>query len=132
MEKQIRVLLVDDKSDFLESISIWFEARGHSVICVYSGREAIEAVKSKAPHIVFLDINMPGMDGLETLSHIRDIDKDLPVIMVTAYSSKEKMEKAKELGASGFFPKIGELEDLANIMEVTLRTHKQLKESKQE
>lgn len=83
--------------------------------------------KEKKPAVVFLDINMPGMDGLETLRKIRKFDKELSVIMVTAYADEEKFSQAKKLDTSGFFPKGGSLEELQKTIEVTLRTHKKLK-----
>ncbi|MBL7130521.1 MAG: response regulator [Candidatus Omnitrophica bacterium] len=128
MEDKIKVLLVDDEPDFLVPIAFWLNSKGYEVAVASSGEKAIDMLKKeKKPHIVFLDINMPGMDGLETLKRIRKMDRELPVIMVTAYADEEKFSQAKKLKTSGFFPKGGSLEELQKTIEVTLRTLKKLK-----
>lgn len=127
MEEKIKILLVDDEPDFLVPIAFWLNSKGYEVAVASSGEKALDMLKEKKPNIIFLDINMPGMDGLETLRRIRKSDKDLSVIMVTAYADEEKFSQAKKLNTSGFFPKGGSLEELQKTIEVTLRTHKKLK-----
>lgn len=128
MDEKIKILLVDDEPDFLVPIAFWLNSKGYEVAVSSSGEKALDMIKKeKKPNVVFLDINMPGMDGLETLRRIRRIDKDLSVIMVTAYADEEKFSQAKKLNTSGFFPKGGSLEELQKTIEVTLRTHKKLK-----
>lgn len=130
MDEKNKILLVDDEPDFLVPIAFWLNSKGYEVAVASSGEKALEMIKKdKKPNVVFLDINMPGMDGLETLRRIRKIDKDLSVIMVTAYADEEKFSQAKKLNTSGFFPKGGSLEELQKTIEVTLRTHKKLKSS---
>lgn len=125
--KPIKVLLVDDESDFVEPIAFWLKSRGYAIVTGRNGREAIERVKAEAPDIVFMDINMPLMDGLQALEEIRKFNTDLPVIMVTAaFSSEPKIERAKELGISGFFAKNYTFDQLVQMIQVTLRTHKGL------
>jgi len=128
MEEKTKILLVDDEPDFLVPIAFWLNSKGYEVAVASSGEKAINMIKKeKKPQVVFLDINMPGMDGLETLKMIKKLDKDLSVIMVTAYADEEKFSQAKKLNASGFFPKGGSLEELQKTIEVTLRTHKKVK-----
>lgn len=127
MEEKIKILLVDDEPDFLVPIAFWLNSKGYEVAVASSGEKALDMLKEKKPNIIFLDINMPGMDGLETLRRIRKSDKELSVIMVTAYADEEKFSQAKKLNTSGFFPKGGSLEELQKTIEVTLRTHKKLK-----
>lgn len=128
MEEKVKILLVDDEPDFLVPIAFWLNSKGYEAAVASSGEKAINMLKKeKKPQVVFLDINMPGMDGLETLKQIRKFDKDLSVIIVTAYEDEEKFSQAKKLNISGFFPKGGSLEELQKTIEVTLRTHKKLK-----
>jgi len=126
MEEKIHVLLVDDEPDFVESMSLWLEAKGYSVSVAPNGKEAIQIVKERSPHIVFLDIKMPGMDGIETLRQIRQINQKLPVIMITAYADEEKLVKSQELNISGFFAKDGDVKVLQDTIELTLRTYKKI------
>lgn len=131
MENKIQVLLVDDERDFLEPISFWLKSKGYSVMLANDGQQAVELVKSGHPDIVFLDINMPVMDGIETLACIRKFNKGIPVIILTAYGDRKNIEKASQLGISGFFPKKANLAQFADILETTLRTHKKLRPSSQ-
>lgn len=127
MDKPISVLLVDDEFDFVEPVAFWLKSRGYAVATARTGREALEKIKVSPPDIMFMDINMPGMDGIETLKSIRDFNKDLPVVMVTAaFSNEEKINRAKELGIAGFFAKNYTFDQLVQMIHVTLRTHKDL------
>lgn len=126
MEKILNILLVDNEAEFLEAITYWLETKQHRVQVCYSGSEAIELIKKNPPDIMFLDIHMPDMDGMEVLKNIRDFNKDLPIIMVTGYPEEEKVEEAIRLGVSGFFPKTGSFEDLGRIIKASIRTHKDL------
>lgn len=126
-DKGIRVLLVDDEVDFTDSIAFWLKSRGYAVMTAKNGKESIAIIKQDPPDIVFLDINMPVMSGLEALKNIRTFNKDLPIIMVTAaYGDETKITKAKELGISGFFAKNYTFDQLVGMIQTTLRTHKKL------
>ena len=126
MEEKIRVLLVDDEPDFVESMSLWLEAKGYSVSVASSGEKAIQIVKEQPLHIVFLDIKMPVMDGIETLRRIREFNQTLPVIVITAYADEEKLVKLQELNISGFFAKDSDVKILQDTIELTLKTYKKI------
>lgn len=131
MDKPIHVLLVDDERDFIEPVAFWLKSKGYQVSMASNGAEAVANIRMQPPDIVFLDINMPVMDGLEALKNIRDFNKDMPVIMVTAaYGSEEKIARAKALGISGFFAKTYTFDQLVQMIQVTLRTHKGLQPPK--
>ena len=118
----VRVLLVDDEPDFLESVSYWLASKGYTVLKASDGDSALELIKANPPNVVFLDCMMPKMDGFETLRRIRAISRTLPVIMVTAgISDENKFAGARALGMSGFFPKGSSLDQLARLLEVALR-----------
>lgn len=127
MDKPLDILLVDNEAEFLEAITYWLETKEHRVQVSYTGPEAIEIVQKNPPDIVFLDIHMPDMDGMEVLRRIRSFNPTIPVVMVTGYPKEEKMEEAMKLGVSGFFPKTGSFEDLGRIIKASLRTHKDLR-----
>ena len=126
--KAVKVLLVDDEADFLQPVSFWLRAKHYDVRTASNGEEALERVKQELPDIIFLDINMPKMNGIETLRNIRAEHKLLPVIMVTAsYQNEVYFRDANALGISGFFPKSSSLSELANIIDISLRAHAKLK-----
>ncbi len=125
MTRPISVFLVDDDQEFLEPIARWLETKGYKVTKIYKGEDALEEIKKMCPDIVFLDINMPaGLDGIETLNEIRKISKSLPVVMITAYGTHNRLSKAKEYGISGFFPKDSPLNEMVTLIETVLRKHK--------
>lgn len=128
MEKSFNLLLVDDEQDFLEPIAFWLEAKKYAVRTASNGEEAIKLIKEEIPNIVLLDINMPIMNGIDTLKHIRENYGDLPVIMITA--EIEKLPILQGMGISGFFPKEGTLEQLEQLLEPILRIHARMHSSK--
>ena len=129
MEQRLNILLVDDQPDFIEPVAFWLESKGYQVRSASSGQDALRMIKEQLPDIVFLDIKMPVMDGVETLRHIRRINKQIPVIMITAYEHNEKFTEARQLGIAGFFYKKDNLDDLGRLIEPILRAHKRKKES---
>lgn len=129
----IRVLLVDDELDFLDPMAYWLKAKGYQILTATSGEQALDVLKQQVVDVVFLDINMAGLDGIQTLRRIReDLKKDVPVIMVTAYGTKERLIEAEKLGISGFFPKEDGFEKAAGLIQTVLRLHKGLGERKKE
>lgn len=120
-----RILVVDDDPDFLKVIGIRLEANNYEVIAVSSGREALEKVKEVKPDAVFLDVLMPGMDGLQVLDRIRSFNKELPIFIITAFSDEKRFEKAKDLKASGFIVKTAdlkrEIDNIINILNIAPR-----------
>ncbi|MBI4313626.1 MAG: response regulator [Candidatus Omnitrophica bacterium] len=111
----------------METMSFWMKSKGYAVETTDSGDRAVEIIQSNPIDIVFLDVRMPKGGGIGTLTKIRAVKKDLPVILITAYPEDHVMQEARELGISGFFPKEGGLDTLAQVIEVALRTHKGLR-----
>ena len=111
-----KILTVDDEMGIDSFFYEFFTARNYEVLNAMSGREAIEMVKKEMPSIVLLDIRMRGMDGIETLKRIREIDKDAVVIMVTGEKDEDIMAKAKELGADDYITKPLSLEYLDKVV----------------
>lgn len=124
MEK-FNILLVDDEQDFLDPIAFWLESKGYAVRMAPDGKKAIELMEEDIPNIVLLDVNMPVMNGIDTLKHIRANYGDLPVIMIT--SESERLPALQEMGISGFFPKEGSLTQLEQLLEPVLRIHARMK-----
>jgi CheY-like chemotaxis protein len=124
--EKIFILLVDDEPDYVEPMAFWLRGRGYLVSVATSGEEAIKIIKEQTPRIVFLDIVMPDMDGIETLKRIREFNQTVPVIMITAYADEEKLVKSQKLNISGFFSKDEDVRILQNTIELTLKTYKRI------
>ena len=90
----IKVLWVDDEIDLLKPHIMFLEKRNYHVTKAQSGTEAIEEIKNTSFDIVFLDENMPGLTGLETLAEIKEINVSLPVVMITKSEEEYIMEEA--------------------------------------
>ncbi|MFH1837841.1 MAG: response regulator [Candidatus Omnitrophota bacterium] len=136
MGKNIRILMIDDEEDFTEPMAFWLRSKGHEVDTVTSGEKGLGKISENAPDIVFLDIFMPVMNGVETLRRIREIDLDIPVIMLTSavvenVQESYSMGELDKLGVSGFFKKKDSFEELARLLEITLRLHKDIPRSEE-
>ncbi|MEH6408819.1 MAG: response regulator, partial [Leeuwenhoekiella sp.] len=90
----IKILWVDDEIDLLKPHILFLEKKNYNVTTCMSGTEAIELVKEENFDIVFLDENMPGLTGLETLTEIKSNRDTLPVIMITKSEEEYIMEEA--------------------------------------
>lgn len=90
----IQILWVDDEIDLLKPHILFLEAKGYQVDTANNGADALEMVDEKRYQMVFLDENMPGMDGLETLQKIKETYSTLPVVMITKSEEESIMEDA--------------------------------------
>jgi two-component system nitrogen regulation response regulator NtrX len=99
------ILIVDDEPAIQSSLRGVLEDEGYRVTAVGSGAEAIGVVGDEAPDVVFLDIWMPGLDGLETLAQIKRVRPELAVVMISGHATIETAVKATRLGAYDFIEK---------------------------
>jgi len=127
MEKEIKVLLVDDEPDFRQPMGFWLKSKGYLVVTADNGEEGLKKVQEEAPDIVFLDINMPVMDGLSCLKKLRETNKEIPVIIISAYIDDPRAKEAIGIGISGVFYKGNDFSEGLNLLETILRTHRKLK-----
>lgn len=116
-----KILVVDDERDICEFVRNFLEERGYVVFSAESGEDALEAVKKEKPDLVLLDIKMKGMDGIAALKHIKDIDKKIKVVMVTALEDQEKIEEACRLGACEYITKPLALDHLEQAVEKNIK-----------
>ena len=100
-----RILVVDDEPAIVETLRLVLEEAGYAVSAARTAGECLEAIARDPCDLVLLDLMLPDRSGLETLEDIRRIDRDLPVVMVTAYGSIDVAVEATRLGASNFLTK---------------------------
>jgi len=100
-----RILVVDDEAEIRRSLRMILEYEGYDVQEASSGPEAIALIEREPPDLAFLDIKMPGMDGLETLEKIRGSNESLPVVIVSGHGTVSTAVEATKLGAFDFIEK---------------------------
>jgi DNA-binding NtrC family response regulator len=126
-----KILIVDDEPDFLAVMCARLEANDYEVITASNGEDALNYIKNDKPDAVLLDILMPGIDGLEVLRRIRKMNENLPVYIITAFSTDERFKAANKLGASGFIVKTDDLakevDNITSAIDMSARFHKRSK-----
>ena len=105
MSQDVKILLVDDEAAILETLSILFRGAGYDVTVANSGAEALTALSEERPDIVLTDIRMPGASGLEVLAKAREVDAEIPVILMTAQASLQSAVRAVNEGAYYYLQK---------------------------
>ncbi len=111
-----RIIIVDDEPDLLIFLSRELRDLDYEVETALSGEEAIERIKANRPHLMLLDINMPGMGGLETLKKAKEIDPHLAVVMVSAVAEEDIAKEAMKMGAHDYIKKPIDLEYLQLVV----------------
>jgi len=114
-----RILIVDDEKCNIGILSLVVSNLGHEPIKAYSGKHAINIITTEQPSLVLLDFMMPGINGVETLRHIRDLPygKSLPIFIITASQDQSVEELARSIGATGFLKKPFDLNTLKVLIE---------------
>ncbi len=124
-EKKASVLLIDDEPDFLFAMKTWLTMRGFLVETAPGGREGVEMVRRHRPDVVFVDVKMPEMDGIDTLAALRTFEEDLPIILITAFGLNPRIQEAEKYGVTGFFQKSQEFSRAAVLIEQAVRKVKE-------
>ncbi|HID02399.1 MAG TPA: response regulator [Desulfobacterales bacterium] len=112
-----KILLVDDEEGIQMLYREELEDEGYEVISAYTGEEGLKKVKDESPDLVILDIQMPGMNGIETLRQMKMNNPDLPVILSSAYN-----EYKQDLGAWASDEYVVKSSDITDLKE-TVRKH---------
>jgi two-component system nitrogen regulation response regulator NtrX len=100
-----RILVIDDEAAIRDTMRMILEYDGHDTLTAGSGQEGLAIAEKESPDLVFLDIKMPGLDGLEVLSRLRGLNETLPVVIVSAHGSTATALEAGRLGAFRFLEK---------------------------
>jgi DNA-binding NtrC family response regulator len=116
MAKQLEILVVDDDVDNANSLAEIFEMEGHRVTTANSGKDAIRAYEAKNFDIAFMDIAMPGKNGVESFFEIRKFKPRARVYMMTGYSVETLVQKAIENGALGVLHKPVDLARVLSLL----------------
>jgi DNA-binding NtrC family response regulator len=107
-----KILLVDDEEEFTKTLSERMESRGLVARTASSGKEALEKVSAEKFDAIILDMQMPGLDGIETMRRMLENNPDLQIILLTGYGTVEKSVEAMKIGAKDFLEKPANIEQL--------------------
>lgn len=105
MAEKARIMIVDDEKGMRDFLRYLLEGEGYHVAHAANGAEALTKLKQDSTDLILADIKMPGMDGLEMLRQIKEIDPNIVVIVMTGYSSLETAIKAIKYNAHNYLTK---------------------------
>lgn len=116
-----KVLIVDDQNGIRILLMEVFSSEGYRTYQAANGKLALEIVRGESPDLVLLDMKIPGMDGLEILRHIKEVNPDIKVIMMTAYGELDMIKQASDLGALMHFTKPFDIDEMRGAVNMQLR-----------
>lgn len=112
MERSLKVLIVDDEVDLSATLVERLDIRGFDAVAVQTGTEALEQVRENKFDVIVLDIKLKGEDGVDVMKQIKQIKKNLPVILLTGHMSREANEEGLKAGAIDYIIKPIDIEAL--------------------
>jgi len=116
---QLKILVVDDKKVIGDLFDFTLGYSGHLLKIVNNAKDALDAIRNNQYDIAFIDIVMPGVDGVQLLEDIKRVEPKLPVVMMSGYSVEDKKKRAEELGAVTCLKKPFEIDDVRQIIKVS-------------
>lgn len=137
--KKTKILVVDDEEVMRTSLSEWLKEDDYEPVAVESGIKAIEEVKKQYFNCALVDLKMPGLDGIQTMHKLREIQEDIQVVIITAYATVDSAVQAIKEGAYDYIPKpfnpdeitllIKKIIEHQRLIEENIRLRKELKKS---
>ena len=124
-----KILLIDDDEGLNHFLNRFFKRKGYEVTICLSGEEAIRTVIGESFDLILLDYKMPGLNGLDTLKKIKDIQVKTPIIIMTAYGSTDTAIEAMKRGAYDYLSKPFERKELSRIVSEALELNRRMKET---
>ena len=122
MSKLASILVVDDEPIMQEILGDFLREEGYSIDIAGSGEEGVELAQKSSYDCAIVDLMMPGIDGIETMQKLREIDTSLPVIMVTAFASVESAVEAMKRGAFEYITKPFKNDEVLVVLQKAIRT----------
>jgi len=111
-----KVLVVEDEVEVCDALKTFLSLKKYEVETALDGATALKKIENFKPHIVLLDIKMPGMSGIDVLKEIRKINPEIGIIMVTAIVDKKTANRAMQLGAHDYIKKPINLTRLETVL----------------
>jgi CheY-like chemotaxis protein len=95
----MEILIVDDEPEVADVLARSLQRQGHRTTVVHSGEEALARLTSLTPDAMFLDVSMPGMNGLDVMAEVKRLKPGLAVVIITGHATADEVERVKALGA---------------------------------
>lgn len=129
LELPSKVLLVDDEQEFVQTLSERLQMREMGTVVAYDGASALSLVENDDPEVMIVDLKMPGMDGMDILSQVKEINPKIEVIILTGHGSEQDKEKCMALGAFAYMQKPADINTLSEILK---QAHKKIRSEEQD
>jgi len=129
MEKDVNILVVDDEEIVRESLCNWLQEDGYQAEAVEDGFKALDIIKKKPWNVLFVDLKMPGMDGLEVMRRAKALQPELPIVIITAYATVNTAVEAMKEGAYDYLVKPFNPEEISLIIRRLIEKQALLKEN---
>jgi CheY-like chemotaxis protein len=116
--RSLRVLVVDDHADTADSLEMLMQALGHEVRKAYDGSAVIETALAYRPHVMLLDIGLPGLDGYQLAAQVRAHPalQDVVLVALTGYGDESARQRSLEAGFDHHLTKPGDLKKLKQVL----------------
>lgn len=124
-----KILVVDDEENMLALLKRVLGKEGYHTECVDSGRGALNLARKRPFELAIVDVSLPDMDGIELLAKLKGMDREMPVIMISAFPSWEKEQAARRLGCTEYLPKPLDMKRLKDLVREKIRTTKKMMKS---
>lgn len=122
----MKILVAEDNPINQQILETMIRLKKWDCTVVSNGREAVEAARTQKFDLIFMDLNMPVLDGIEATKEIRNHDTKTPIIAVTAYSDTTYREKTRLVGMNGFIPKPFTRNDIYNAVSQSVTSDEQI------
>lgn len=118
---KLKLLLVDDEKDFVDTLAERLQLRGYQVLTASDGESALQIFENDLPHLVVLDLLMPGISGLDVLQQMKVRVPQLPVILLTGRGSAAEGAEGMQMGAYDYLMKPVNIDELIRKMEEAVK-----------
>jgi DNA-binding NtrC family response regulator len=122
-KREIGIMIVDDELIVRDSLTKWFLEDGYRVEAAENAATALKKLQARCCSLMLVDIKMPGMDGIELLDRVKEIDQNIIVIIITAFASVDSAVKALKKGAYDYITKPIDPDHLDHVIEKALKQH---------
>lgn len=95
----MEIMIVDDEPQVADVLARSLTRQGHRTTVVHSGQEALDRLRTLAPDAMFLDVSMPGLNGLDVMAEVKRLKPALAVVVITGHATADEVERVKALGA---------------------------------